>query len=60
MPQVFRLLIVSPQADDLDDLLLFVHLVNQSVMDVDAAGIGAFQIAYQFLIGRGLLERVLS
>ncbi len=49
---------VSPHADHLHDFHLLEHLVNQPVLYVDTSGVRLLQIAYKFLEGRVILERV--
>ena len=41
-------LVMCPHTDHLDHALCFVYLVDKAELDVDAPGIGACQIPYQF------------
>ena len=45
------LFIMGPHADDLDPFL-FQHLIDQAMLNIDAAGISAGQISYQLMIRR--------
>ena len=42
---------MGPHSDDLHRLDIVKHLIDYSVLDIDAARAGASQIAHQFLIG---------
>ncbi len=43
---------MAPEADDFDGMFNFVGLIDQTVLAVQAAGIGSAQIAYQLFIRR--------
>jgi hypothetical protein len=49
---------VGPHANDLDGLEVVEDLVDEAVLDVDAARAGAGEVADEFLIGRLGLMRV--
>jgi hypothetical protein len=49
---------MGPHPDHFNDAVLFQHLIDKSMLDVDPAGIGACQVANQFFIGRWVLKRV--
>jgi len=55
-----RLFVMGPHSQDLDGLLLLQNLIYQSVLDIDAAGICAAQIAHQFFKWRRVLKGVLG
>lgn len=40
------LLVVRPHAQDVDDPLILVHSINESVLNIDAAGVVAGQVTY--------------
>lgn len=48
---VCLLFIMGPHPDDLHSLDVMKNLIDQTVLDIDAAGTGASQIAHQFLKG---------
>lgn len=50
---------MRPHADDLHGVLSRVDLVHQTVLNIDAAGIGSFEIADQFLKRWRRLQRIL-
>jgi len=50
--------IMRPEPDDLDGLNVSQHLIHNPMLDIDAPGIRAGQIADEFLIGRRILKRV--
>ena len=52
------LFIVRPQAENLHDMLIFEHLIDDSMLDVDPAGVRARQVAEQFFITRRALIRI--
>lgn len=52
-------LVVRPHADDEDGFGAFVYAVPDPVLDVDAAAVVAFQIAYEFFVWRWILEGIL-
>src|SRR5450759_1641811 len=56
---LFALLVVGPHPEHLDDVLVGQDLVDQAVLDVDAPGKGALQVADELLVRRRRLERVL-
>jgi len=51
--------VMSPHTDYFDRSMLRQDLVNQTVLNVDATGISAFQVASQLFKGRRLLKGVL-
>ena len=51
-----HLFIIRPHPQDLDDLLLFQHLIDESMLDIDPPRESARQIADQFFVGRWILE----
>jgi len=51
-----KLFVVSPHPQHFYCVLGFVDLVDEAVLDVDAPGIGAGEIANEPFIGRGILE----
>jgi hypothetical protein len=53
LPVSCESLIVSPHPDYLDDPLALQNLIDESVMDVDSAGVRTGEIARKFLEGRG-------
>ena len=50
--------VVGPHPDDLDCALGTIDLINQTMLNVDAAGIRACQISDEFLIWRRTLKRI--
>jgi hypothetical protein len=50
---------MGPHSNDFYHSFLGHNLINQSMLDADAAGIGAREIADQFLEWRGRLKWVL-
>ena len=51
---------MRPHSQNLDDLVFFKDLVDQSVLNVDASGISAFEIAQQLLVARRCLVWVVN
>ncbi len=51
-------LIVSPHPQYTYGSLFFENLVDQAVLDVDAAGIGAFEVTDKLFEGWWILKRV--
>ena len=51
---------MTPHAQDLHALPLRIHLVNEPVLEVDAARVSSFKIADEFLAGRGSLKGILG
>ena len=49
---------MRPHPQYLDDFFSLYHLVNQPVLDIDASGIGACQVADQLFVRRRGLERI--
>ena len=49
---------MGPQPDHFDEAVLFQHLIDEAMLEVDPAGIGACQITDQFLVGRWVLKRI--
>jgi hypothetical protein len=49
---------MGPHAKDFNDFLLFQDFVDQSVLNIDAAGISAGKVAHQFFKPRGSAERI--
>ncbi len=49
---------MGPQADDLDDFLLFKDLVDKPMVNVDPPRVCPLQIPNQLFIGRRILERI--
>ena len=63
LPTYYLLLIrssfvVGPHPDDLDCALGTIDLINQTMLNVDAAGIRARQISDEFLVRRRTLKRI--
>ena len=52
------LLIMRPHPQHIDLLFRFVDAVNQTMLQIDAAGVGAGQFAHQLFIRRWVLPRV--
>ena len=52
------LLIMRPHANDFYDSLFLQYLIDQSVLNIDAAGIGAGKVAHQFFKPGRSVERV--
>lgn len=52
------LFVMRPEADDFYDFFFLEDLVNEAVLDVDSAGIGAFEISDELLKGRGILKGI--
>src|SRR5207253_7783953 len=50
--------VVGPHPDDLDCALGTVDLINQTMLNVDAAGIRAREISDEFLVRRRTLRRI--
>lgn len=50
---------MRPHADDADGFGAFVYAVPDPVLDVDAAAVVSFQIAYEFFVWRWILEGIL-
>jgi len=44
---------MGPHTNDLYDFIFFNDLMDQAVLDIDVAGIGAGKIAYQFFQTEG-------
>ena len=53
-----RLFVVRPESENLDDALLLQDLIHQTMLDVDAARMGAGQVAHELLEWGRHLERV--
>src|SRR5205823_128858 len=51
-------LVVGPHPNDLDCALGTVDLINQTMLNVDAAGIRAREISDEFLVRRRTLRRI--
>jgi len=49
---------MRPHVKDADDMLFFKHLVYETVLDIDAAGIHVARCIVQFFVRRGILEGV--
>jgi len=58
--QFDQLLVVSPQTENLDDRLPFEDLMDQAMLDIDAASVCALQVTQELLEGSRHLERVAS
>lgn len=54
------LLVVGPHSQDVDDVALREHLIDQSVLDIDASRVAAREVADQLLILGWRGERILS
>lgn len=52
--------IVCPHADNLYRLLIFNYLINQTVLNVEAASVETVKLPIQFLVGRFWRERLLA
>ena len=52
------LLIVCPHTQHIDLPRRFIHPVDQTVLQINAAGVGACQLAHQLFIWRRVLPRV--
>jgi len=52
------LFVVRPHPQHLDDAFFFEHLIYEPMLDIDPAGVGAFQITKKLLEGRWLLEGI--
>jgi len=50
------LFVVGPHTKHFDGAVVFVHLVDQPMLNVDAARLGACEVAHQLLAGRGTLK----
>jgi hypothetical protein len=57
---VGSLLVVRPHSKDFDCLFLVEDLIDEAMLDVDAAGIGSCQIADKLLVGRRILVRIVG
>jgi len=55
-----NLFVMGPHAEYLHDAFVFQNLIDKPVLNIDAAGICAFQIPQEFLERRWLLKRVSS
>jgi hypothetical protein len=53
-----HLLVMRPHPKDLDDAFLFQDLIDQAVLNVNAAGVCAAQIPDEFLEWRRPAERI--
>src|SRR5438552_9405407 len=51
-------LVMGPHPDDLDCALGTIDLINQTMLNVDAAGIRAREISDEFLVRRRTLKRI--
>jgi hypothetical protein len=47
---------MGPHPDHFNDMILFQYLIDESMLDVDPAGIGAFEVADQFFKERWILK----
>lgn len=52
--------VVRPHPQDLDDPITLEDLIDEAVLDVDPAGLGASEIAERLLEGRLRPPRILS
>jgi hypothetical protein len=50
---------MCPHADNLHGLTIVQSLINQSMLNIDPAGIRTCQIAYKFLVWWGIFEGIL-
>jgi len=50
---------MSPKSDNFDRFNVFENLINEAVLNIDAAGIGASQVPDKFLERWWVLKRVL-
>jgi hypothetical protein len=51
---------VSPHPDDLYGAFLVEHLIDEAMLDVNAARIGSCKIADQLLVGRWIFVRIVT
>jgi hypothetical protein len=51
---------MRPYLKDMDNLLTFSDIVNQSVLRINPARIEAFEFAAEFLVWRRILEGIVS
>jgi hypothetical protein len=54
------LLVVGPHSEHFDRLLVGIHLVNESVLNVDATRIGSGEVAHEFFVWGRVLEGVVG
>jgi len=55
---LYPLFVMSPKPDDFDGFYFWQNLINEAMLDVDASGISAGQIAYQLFKRRGIPKGV--
>ena len=53
-----QLFVVSPHTDDLHGVLFFEDLIDESVLDIDPAGVSSSKVANEFLEWWWVLKRV--
>lgn len=53
---LFLLFVMSPHPKDFDGVFGGINLIDETVLDVDAARISARQVSHQFFIGRWILR----
>lgn len=56
--ETLMLFVMRPHPKDFHEVLLFEHLIDEPMLDVDAARIGSLEIADQLLIGRWIFEGI--
>ena len=56
--QAFGPFVVSPHPKDFDGAFGGMDLIDETMLDVDAARISARQISHQFFVGRWILEGI--
>jgi hypothetical protein len=54
------LLVVGPHSEHFDRVFIEIHLVNESVQDVDASRIGSGEISDEFFERRRILEGIVG
>lgn len=52
------LFVMRPHPNDFHCALLFEHLIDEPMLDVDAARIGSLEVADQLLIGKWILDQL--
>lgn len=54
------LLVVGPHTEHFDRVFFEIHLVNESVQDVDASRIGSGEVTHEFFVWGRILEGVVG
>ncbi len=49
---------MSPEADDFDNALSLIDLIDYTMLDIQSSGVGTQEITDKFLIRRGIRERI--